>query len=224
MAKFVDALKELTNTKGSSWEPKKAPKPMIVKYVDFYMDCECCGCYTDTQVEIFDGGKKPVLTGFYDGHLGGGCWSGNQSEPILWALKRRGINVSWDARLELIPSDKKQRNEYSLGFRQLEEDPIEEVLDPICDIQSINFSAQFNETIPEDTRYYYPQILTAKVLYKSGSSAQYVFRASGGLEEVPEGEISWDGDYFSALMHIVKAEKLIKFKFVTDDSFSESFD
>lgn len=223
MAKFVEALKELT--KSTAWDPKKAPRPMIVKYVEFHLDCECCGWYTDTQVEIFDGKKRPILTGFDDGHLGGGCWSGNKSEPILWALRRRGIPVSWDSRLEVVPSNIKYRNEYSLGFRQLEEEPIEEVLDPKCDIQAINISAQFDEATEDDlSRYYYPRVLIAEVTRKSGDSKNYVFKVVEELEELAEGEIKWDGDYFSLLRHVTNAEGLIKFSFVTDHSFTDSFD
>lgn len=53
--------------------------------------CECCGSSDWANADITVGADE--LAAYYDGHLGGGNWSGEVTELYLWALAMAGVQV-----------------------------------------------------------------------------------------------------------------------------------
>jgi hypothetical protein len=66
-------------------------------------DCEDCGFYGYGDFEIvFDG--ESVLSGGYDGHLGGGNWDGRVETLYQWALAKLGFRVHENGVAEQVPT------------------------------------------------------------------------------------------------------------------------
>lgn len=73
-------------------------------------DCEDCGFYDYAHFGIAIDGAD-VLQGNYDGHLGGGNWSGGLSQLYVWALQLLGYEVHVDGEaMELGPFYKKNEH------------------------------------------------------------------------------------------------------------------
>lgn len=112
--------------------------PIQLHYDRDYGDCECCGGYADDTFTVTDNGVV-TLEGYCDGHLGGGDWSGSELDTLFWILRLKGIRfVSNDN--ELNPNVQKFRNEYSQGFRQLEEQLLHANVDLKCPITQLDWT------------------------------------------------------------------------------------
>lgn len=61
-------------------------------------DCEDCGGYDYAHAEVCVPGR--TLQARYDGHLGGGNWSGDDATLHLWALQCLGVDVRVDGQAQ----------------------------------------------------------------------------------------------------------------------------
>ena len=147
--------------------------PIQLHYDRDYGDCECCGGYADDTVTITDNGVV-VLESFNDGHLGGGDWGGSELDPLFWILRLKGIRVvSNDS--ELNPDVPKFRNDYSQGFRQLEEQLLQASVDPKCPITQLDWTVIQSDTNSEALDPCDYQVQTVRVQTHGEVCRQYKF-------------------------------------------------
>jgi hypothetical protein len=146
-------------------------------------DCEDCGFYDYGHFEIIFG-DGTIISGGYDGHLGGGTWDGQMCTLYQWCLAKLGFVVQIDGSTNLLPALFRYKMEPEYGTETI--DLFDGPLQPLS----------LRTTSVPDPEYPEYDIQAAVDLPTSPDGAAIRLATTHAPVDLPPAQmLAWDGDW-----------------------------